>query len=143
MSARSIHIIITCSTHCERVTCQLCSIKLTVLFISVTVIEYLMGFNETAIQGTPDNYGSRLGCHWFAESPQYTLFFRSVTHSHKIFVYSVLEHINTFSTQSFSPYMDDPLGECILSNIQSALLFHQREVVLSGYFTCLIRYNYI
>ena len=85
-----------------------------------------MGFNKTAIQGTPDNYGSRLGCHWFAESPQYTIFVRSVTHPHKIFVYSVLEHINTFSTQLFSPYIDGPLGECILSNIQSALLFHQR-----------------
>ena len=38
-------------------------------------------------------------------------------------------------------YIDGPLGECILPNIQSALLFHQREVVLSGYFTCLIRYR--
>ena len=40
-------------------------------------------------------------------------------------------------------YIDGPLGECILPNIQSALLFHQREVVLSGYFTCLIRYTII
>ena len=84
--------------------------KLNVLFICV--IEYLMGFNKTAIKGTPDNYGSRLGCHWFAESPQYTLFFSSVTHPHKICVYSVLEHINTFSTQLFSPYVGRNLWIC-------------------------------
>ena len=50
---------------------------------------------------------------------------------HKIFVYSDLEHAHN------RYYIDGPLGERMLSNIHSTLLLHQRDVVPSGYLTCL------
>ena len=58
----------------------------------------------------------------------------SVTRPLNIFVYSVLECINTTSMHTISayfiPYIAGPLGERILSTILSSLLFHQREVVV-------------
>ena len=50
----------------------------------------------------------------------------SINCLYKIFVYSVIKHINTTSTHTISrqriPYIDGPLGEGVLSNIQSTLL---------------------
>ena len=65
----------------------------------------------------------------------------SVSCPYEIIVYSVHKDINTaimhIISQQFIPLILRPLEKRILSKIQPILTFHQREIVPSGYFTCL------
>ena len=65
-----------------------------------------------------------------------------VSCSYEICIHFVLEQLNITSIQTingeFLPYVDSPLGEGILSNIQSTLFLHQREVVPSVISLCAI-----